>query len=59
MELVPNFLREHLPDINEIALSVNCKNTVAYRIYQQAGYTDTGRKIGGPIGQQYVLSQSV
>ncbi len=40
MALVANFLREYLPDSNEIVLSVNCKNTAAYHMYQQAGYAD-------------------
>ncbi len=59
MTLVPDFLREYLPNINEIVLSVNCKNQTAYQVYKKAGYTDTGRKIDGPIGQQYVLNQKL
>lgn len=59
MALVANFLREYLPDSNEIILSVNCKNTAAYHVYQQVGYTDTGKIVDGPIGQQYVLNQKL
>lgn len=59
MQLVPDFLREYFADIDEIVLSVNAKNTAAYRVYQRAGYLDTGRMIDGAMGEQHVMSCAI
>ncbi len=59
MALVPDFLREHLPNVDEIVLSVNCKNLTAYHIYLKAGYLYTGEKIDGPMGQQRILHMMI
>lgn len=59
MRSVPQFLQQHAPDIDEIVLSVNVKNTQAYHVYQQSGYIDTGRMIEGPMGAQHVLRKPI
>lgn len=59
MRLVPDFLREHLPTIDEIVLSVNAKNAAAYHVYRQSGYVDTGRMIDGLMGKQHVMSRAI
>lgn len=59
MTAVPNFVRQHVTGINEIVLSVNMKNSAAYRVYQQAGYCDTGELIDGPEGAQHVMTQRI
>ncbi len=59
MALVPDFLRAHLPNVDEIVLSVNCKNLTAYHTYLKAGYLYTGEKIDGPMGQQRVLHMTM
>ncbi|RNA69948.1 GNAT family N-acetyltransferase [Alteribacter keqinensis] len=49
------FMHEAFPDCSEIVLSVNVKNIPAQRLYMKTGFSDTGRKITGPVGEQYVL----
>lgn len=59
MQSIPQFLRQNASEINEIVLSVNAKNTLAYHVYQQSGYIDTGKIIDGPMGKQRVFSLMV
>ncbi len=56
MKLATDFVKEHLPTINELVLSVNCRNIRAYQVYLKAGYQDTGKTIIGVAGKQHVLS---
>ncbi len=56
MQLTTDFVKEHLPTINELVLSVNCRNIRAYQVYLKAGYQDTGKTIIGVAGKQHVLS---
>lgn len=47
---------EH-PDVREVNLTVNCKNTAAIRTYLGAGFEDTGRLYhGGRSGPQHIFS---
>lgn len=59
MVLVPQFLKKHIPDINEIVLSVNVKNKNAYQVYINAGYIDNNKTIVGKMGGQHVLSRRI
>ncbi len=56
MQLATDFVKEHLPSINELVLSVNCRNIGAYQVYLKAGYQDIGKTIIGQAGKQNVLS---
>ncbi|MBM7096141.1 GNAT family N-acetyltransferase [Bacillus sp. H-16] len=53
------FMHDAFPDCCEIVLSVNVKNIPAQRLYIKTGFADTGRKITGPVGEQYIYSLSL
>jgi GNAT superfamily N-acetyltransferase len=53
---LPDFIRRNFPEVNEVLLSVNKRNPHAHRLYSDAGFTDTGRLMNGPFGEQYILS---
>ncbi|MFC7392938.1 GNAT family N-acetyltransferase [Scopulibacillus cellulosilyticus] len=55
MHLVPEFVIEHFPDIDEIVLAVNEKNLAAKQLYEKSGFQDKGNKRMGPKGMQYIL----
>ena len=48
------FVRAHFPDCDEIVLGVHHANRPAIRLYQRAGFHDTGRNYPGLKGLQYV-----
>ncbi|WP_404407160.1 GNAT family N-acetyltransferase [Jeotgalibacillus malaysiensis] len=56
MELLPEWVGKEFPACNEIVLSVNLKNSAAFRLYERTGFEDTGRRITGPVGEQRVMS---
>ncbi|MGR5287891.1 GNAT family N-acetyltransferase [Vibrio maritimus] len=40
----------------DLYLTVNCKNTVAYQLYQKVGFDDTGDLyLGGEAGPQHIM----
>lgn len=51
LQALPQFVKQHFPHIGEIVLSVNLKNEAAFCLYMSVGWSDTGRRIGGPIGE--------
>lgn len=53
--LLPAFVRNEFPEVEQIILAVNNANTRAQHIYFKAGFTDTGRRITGRIGEQAIL----
>lgn len=53
------YMQDHLPAYNEIVLMVNLGNTAAYRMYQKAGFTDTGIVQEGRNGLQHVMTTLV
>jgi RimJ/RimL family protein N-acetyltransferase len=53
---LPDFIRRNFPEVNEVLLSVNKRNSHAHRLYSDAGFTDTGRLMNGPFGEQHILS---
>lgn len=53
--LLPTFIQEQFPQCNEIVLAVNFRNEVAQQLYRDCGFVDTGKRIGGKIGQQLVM----
>lgn len=56
MRLLPEFVKEHFPGVNEIVLAVNYQNAAAQHIYQKAGFIDTGKRVTGRSGEQYIYS---
>lgn len=59
LQELPKFVRQQFPHIREVVLSVNLKNEAAFTLYTTNGWVDTGRRIGGPIGEQRILSLSI
>lgn len=55
LSMLPQFVRTHFPDVNEIVLAVNMKNEAASRLYLKCGFVDKGLIKEGNIGPQYVL----
>ncbi|MER8602097.1 GNAT family N-acetyltransferase [Mesorhizobium sp. M1339] len=58
-EALPEFLRSAYPTRSGVCLTVNCKNAAAKRLYELAGFAETGNvKAEGGSGPQYIM-QSV
>lgn len=57
MESAIDYVSLYYDSVEELVLSVNLENEHAYRIYLKSGFGDTGRKIKGIRGAQYVLSR--
>ncbi|MCP3032288.1 GNAT family N-acetyltransferase [Halobacillus sp. A1] len=57
MLLLESFVREKFPECNEIVLAVNHTNIAAQKLYVKAGFHDTGKRILGPIGEQYLMKK--
>lgn len=53
---LPDYVRSQFSTIQEVVLSVNLKNEAAFALYEQVGFTDTGRRIDGPVGPQRIMS---
>ncbi|MCT4783621.1 MULTISPECIES: GNAT family N-acetyltransferase [Exiguobacterium] len=56
---LPDYVCSQFPAVQEVVLSVNLKNEAAFALYEQVGFTDTGRRIDGPIGPQRIMSLKV
>ncbi|MFD1178020.1 GNAT family N-acetyltransferase [Paenibacillus puldeungensis] len=54
MSLVPRFVLEHFPDVDEIVLAVNSKNIAAQQLYIKTGFEDKGFRKIGIKGPQYI-----
>ena len=54
--LVPDFVKRHYSDINEIVLAVNVKNEAAQGLYKKCGYIDEGARKMGRIGELIIMS---
>lgn len=52
---LPDFIRKHFPGFNEVVLGVNARNVPAQRVYQKAGFEDTGRRLMRSRGEQIVM----
>lgn len=59
LELLPDFVRRNFPQVNEIVLAVNVRNEGAQRVYLRAGFEDSGRRVVGRMGEQYVYALMV
>ncbi|MCU9613251.1 GNAT family N-acetyltransferase [Caldibacillus lycopersici] len=56
LQLLPNFVRENFPEINEIVLAVNLQNVAAQELYKKSGFVDEGRRTMGRKGVLIVMS---
>lgn len=54
--LLPSFVQEHFPHINEIVLAVNVRNTAAQHLYKACGFLDEGVRTMGKKGELVVMS---
>ena len=56
LQLLPPFVKEHFPEINEIVLAVNIENDVAQILYRKSGFIDEGVRRMGIKGELIVMS---
>lgn len=59
LELLPGFVLKHFPQVDEIVLAVNLRNKAAQRVYLRSGFRDSGRKLMGRKGEQFVYQLKV
>lgn len=59
LQRLPEFVRQRFPAATTLVLAVDHGNFPAQKLYEKAGYTDTGRRRFGPYGKQYILTQTV
>jgi ribosomal protein S18 acetylase RimI-like enzyme len=55
LKQLPSFIREHLPETDEVVLGVNKRNQAAISLYLKTGFTDEDEVYVGPKGPQHVL----
>ena len=53
------FVRAYLPSCDEIVLGVNHANHAAIRLYQRAGFSDSGRTYEGLRGLQFIYQRMI
>lgn len=56
MNLIKQFVNQELPEYDEIILAVNHKNIQAQNLYKKVGFSDTGKRKIGKIGEQYIFN---
>jgi len=56
LKLLPDFVRSHFPEHNEIVLAVNLKNEVAQGLYKKCGFVDEGARMMGKKGELIIMS---
>ncbi|MGD7043146.1 GNAT family N-acetyltransferase [Jeotgalibacillus proteolyticus] len=55
LKLLPSFMGETAPEVNEVVLGVNKRNQAAINLYLQTGFIDEGKLYEGPKGAQHIL----
>ncbi|MDG5471337.1 GNAT family N-acetyltransferase [Jeotgalibacillus sp. ET6] len=55
LKLLPSFMKEAAPEVNEVVLGVNKRNQAAINLYLQTGFIDGGEIFEGPKGPQHIL----
>jgi len=53
---LPDFVKEHFKEMNEIVLAVNLQNEAAQRLYKKCGYIDEGQRRMGTKGELIIMS---
>lgn len=56
LEQLKDFIQDEFPSCDEVVLAVNKRNIPAQKLYEKVGYTDTGRRKMGKIGEQLIFS---
>lgn len=56
MQLLPGFVTEHFPNVNEIVLGVNQRNVVAQNLYKRSGFADSGERKMGRKGELIIMN---
>lgn len=56
LQLLPDFVQEHFPHINELVLGVNVPNISAQALYTKCGFVDEGRQVLGFNDELIVMS---
>ncbi|WP_027963990.1 GNAT family N-acetyltransferase [Halalkalibacillus halophilus] len=59
MTQLREFVKREFPSCDELVLAVNHKNIAAQKLYEKVDFQDTGRRVYGPIGEQFVMSSEV
>lgn len=59
MNLLKSFVIQELSQYDEIVLAVNHKNIPAQKLYEKVGFSDTGRRKIGKLGEQLIFSTSI
>lgn len=55
MRMIPLYVKSVFHGVNEIVLSVNEKNTLAYKVYMSTGYLDNGEIVDEQTSPKHVL----
>ena len=56
LTMLPWFVKQHFPHIDEIVLAVNVGNEAAQALYEKVGFIDYGERRQGPKGELIVMS---
>ncbi|MGD6874792.1 GNAT family N-acetyltransferase [Sutcliffiella horikoshii] len=59
LDLLPDYVERNFPYVDEVALAVNLRNEAAQRVYLRSGFKDSGRRVMGRMGEQYVYQLKV
>jgi len=55
MIMLPDFVKQHFPEVEKIVFGVNATNENAYKLYLKTGYLDSGEIYEGKRGPQYIM----
>lgn len=59
MSLLSELVKLEFPEYNEIVLAVNHKNIPAQKLYEKVGFSDTGKRTTGRLGELLIYSIAV
>ncbi|MGS2777183.1 GNAT family N-acetyltransferase [Robertmurraya sp. GLU-23] len=54
--LLKKYIQNQFPSCDEIVLGVNHQNVPAQNLYVRVGFQDTGRRVIGSLGEQFVMT---
>lgn len=55
MALIPSYIKEYFPQVNQVVLGVNEDNKAAQSLYIKAGFLDEGKRFIGRSGVQIAM----
>ncbi|USD43427.1 GNAT family N-acetyltransferase [Vibrio sp. SCSIO 43135] len=56
LQQLPQFVKRHYQGVEQLMLTVNCRNVAAYSCYLKSGFVDTKELyLGGPVGPQHIM----